>query len=683
MTNDLQDIAQPAAAGMDSLEDSWHSGTNRKKIQRLKDATLYSVCLGLGLIATIVIVLIAYRLFADTALTRSAFGFKFLTGTTWDINHKQYGIAPFLIGTIVTSILGLGLAIPLGVGTAIFLREVIPQRFALPISYLVELLAAVPSIVFGLWGFLVLCPFLGNTFYPWLAKNFAGTKFIGEFTSSTNLLSASIILAIMVLPIIAAITGEILASIPKGHRDNALALGATKWECIRKVILPEARTGIVGAAMLGFGRAVGETMAVVLVIGNAVQPHVQLLNSGYTMPSLLANTFREASDKMQISALLEVGLVLLVFTFLINLGARLLIMNAKKRSLPSHLLPLQEVLDQGKVMAGLFIKVLAVVLLAYGVFQPFLSESGDGLHSPVSIGCAGLLLIIATNSFLPGTRFALLHRKVNSLVMTVAVFLTTLLAIAVLFAVMVYVAKQGAGGFNRDLFFSLPKPEGIPHSGLMNAILGTVILIGLASIVGVPVGIAGGVFLSEFKTSRLTPILRFSADILAGIPSIVIGVFAFAAIVVPMHRPSGIAASAALSIMMIPSIMRTTEEILRLIPTATRDASLALGADKTQTIWKVVLPAARSGIITGVMLSIARIAGETAPLLFTTATDPWLKLDPRGTVPALTLTIYDYVQQPYPDRITQAWAGAFILIVIIAILNLVVKILTRKRTATA
>jgi len=254
--------------------------------------------------------------------------------------------------------------------------------------------------------------------------------------------------------------------------------------------------------------------------------------------------------------------------------------------------------------------------------------------------------------------------------------------LGVLALVLWYLISIGRQSVNLAFFAQDPQPygaDGYP-GGMRNALVGTAILVGLASAVGVPVGILGGVYLSEYRTRAwLTETVRFTADVLAGVPSIVVGILGYELLVVPLGHFNGWAGALALAFIMIPIVTRTTEEMLHLIPGSYREASIALGATKARTIVRVVLPAATGGLITGVMLALARVAGETAPLLFTALGSRLLTFDPRYPFPSLTKQIYDYATGPYAEQKQQAWAGILILIVLIFSFNLLVRLFTRPR----
>jgi phosphate transport system permease protein len=258
----------------------------------------------------------------------------------------------------------------------------------------------------------------------------------------------------------------------------------------------------------------------------------------------------------------------------------------------------------------------------------------------------------------------------------------TAAVLAPLVLIIGYLMAKGMTSLNLDFFTQLPKPVGETGGGMANAIVGTLVLIGLACVLGLPIGIGTGVFLSEYGHTRLAPLVRFCADVLNGVPSIVIGIYAYTLIVLPTKTFSAYAGGAALGVIMLPIIARTTEEMLRLVPSSLREAALALGVPGWRTTLRVVIRTARGGIITGVMLAVARVAGETAPLLFTAFGNQFWHHGLNGPISSLPVQIYTYAISPFDDWHRQAWAGALVLLTLIALTSLSVRLLTRGRFRT-
>jgi phosphate transport system permease protein len=262
-------------------------------------------------------------------------GLSFLTESEWDATRGVFGAAPAIYGTLVSSALALVLATPLALGSAIFLSEFAPRWLRTPAAFLIDLLAAVPSVVYGLWGVFVLLPLLRERVMPFLADtlHLGGTAFFSGPAYGPSMMAAALILAVMVLPYVAAVAREVLLAVPRAQREAALALGATRWEMIRDAVVPYARSGIIGGVVLGLGRALGETMAVTMVIGNRHEISSSLFSPGYTMASLVANEFSEATGDLHLSALMAVGAVLFAITLVVNGVARWLVWRVSRRGL--------------------------------------------------------------------------------------------------------------------------------------------------------------------------------------------------------------------------------------------------------------------------------------------------------------------------------------------------------------
>ena len=271
------------------------------------------------------------------------------------------------------------------------------------------------------------------------------------------------------------------------------------------------------------------------------------------------------------------------------------------------------------------------------------------------------------------------RRKIVNSVMISLCVIAGIITILPLIYIFFYTTQSGLSSLNVDFFTQLPKPVGEEGGGMANAIVGSLILISIGGIIGIPIGILSGIYISEYSKSILSTIVKFITDILSGVPSIIIGIFAYGVIVIPMQRFSALAGGFALGILMIPTVTKITEEMLRLVPQSLREASLALGVSRWKTTLRVVLTTASSGIITGILLAIARAAGETAPLLFTAFGNSFWQTNIDEPMAALPLQIFAYAISPYDDWHRQAWAGAFVLIFLVFIVNLLVRYVTRNK----
>ncbi|HUX93749.1 MAG TPA: phosphate ABC transporter permease subunit PstC [Ignavibacteriaceae bacterium] len=298
--------------------------------KNLGDLIFERLTLLFAVLVFLLVVLMGWEMYSHSILSIKKFGFGFLFSSTWDPYREIFGALPVIYGTLVSSFLALLIAVPLGISVAIFLSELAPSWIEKPLSFLTELLAGIPSVIYGLWGIFVLVPWLRDTIEPYLQNTFPNSPFFQGAPYGFGMLAGAIILSIMVLPIISSISRDILRSVPYTQREAAYALGATKWE-VTKIVLGNAKSGLVGAIMLGLGRAIGETMAVTMVIGNRAQISASLLDPSYTMASAVANEFTEASSDMYLNALIELALVLFIISIIINILAHLLVWSTERK----------------------------------------------------------------------------------------------------------------------------------------------------------------------------------------------------------------------------------------------------------------------------------------------------------------------------------------------------------------
>jgi phosphate transport system permease protein len=557
---------------------------------------------------------------------------KVLTSSDWNPSENAYGALLFVYGTVATSIIAMLVAVPLGVGAAAFLSEIASPRVRKVISFLLELLAAIPSVIFGFWAL----EFLARR---GLAPAYRLFGF--DNTSGEGILAAGLVLAVMILPYITALSFDVCQAVPRAQREGSLALGATRWQTIWKVVLPYARPGIIAACFLALGRAAGETMAVTMVIGNAQYLNFGLTATGDSIPSLIAGQLHETgpADTTRRAVLVSLGLLLLVIAFVMNVLAR--------------------------------------------GFVRWLSKPRAHKARPLSVSDAPPPPADPT-----ATARALSRAARTDKLMTGALWLCQFLTVLPLFLILGYITVKGAGQVTGAFFTNLPndKPPGLYH-----ALLGSATLVGLAAVFAIPVGLLAAILLSEYRNNRLVAPVRFVAEMLGNVPSIVVGVFAYAVLVYPFwlspgQRGFGYSAWAgafALGVMMLPVVIRSAEEAMRLVPNSLREASYALGATRRQTVLKVVLPAALPAIITGVLLAIGRIAGETAPLILTARGSQFVARSFSDATPSLPYYVYDFATKPNEELKNLAWAGAFVLVVVVLCLNVGVRLLAGKRVVAA
>ena len=302
------------------------------KPSRFGDKAFEWLTLAMALTVLVLVILVGWQLWNGSVLAVKKFGFHFLTTSTWDPVADEFGALPFIYGTLVSSLIALLIAVPLSIATAAYLTELAPLWIRQPLVSLIEMLAAIPSVILGLWGIFVMIPWLRDYPFPLLKRLFGWTPFFTGPIYGPSMLAGGIIIAVMILPIITSVSREILRSVPDLQREAAYGLGATRWEATRIAVLSYARKGLFGAVILGLGRALGETMAVTMVIGNTPQIAASLFKPGYTLASVLANEFTEATSDLYLQALFEIGLVLFGITILVNLLAQLLLRTITVKS---------------------------------------------------------------------------------------------------------------------------------------------------------------------------------------------------------------------------------------------------------------------------------------------------------------------------------------------------------------
>ena len=313
-----------------------NSGGLRSFVQRLRSGDEVAHILTLTFAASILVLtsLVVYELWVNSHLSRAKFGWLFFRTSTWDPIFDNFGAAPFIYGTLVTSILGLLIAVPVGLASAIFLSELAPRKISDGLAFMIDLLAAVPSVIYGLLGVFIVVPLVRTKIGPLLINTLGPIPLIGRLFSPPNygvgFFTAGIVLAIMIVPFIISVSREVLLTVPRDQREAALSLGATRWESTWKVVVPWARTGIMGSVFLALARALGETMAVTMVIGNDPKISASIFAPGYTIAAVIANEFTEATGDLYLSALIELGLVLFLMTFILNGLARVLILTTER-----------------------------------------------------------------------------------------------------------------------------------------------------------------------------------------------------------------------------------------------------------------------------------------------------------------------------------------------------------------
>ncbi len=575
----------------------------------------------------VVVIAVVVSIATGSAQAFGHYGLSLVWSGTWSPATGQYGAGILVVGTAITTGAAMLLAAPIGLGAAIALSELVPRKVAAVASTFVELLAAVPSIVVGLWALLVLSPLFAQHVEPFLGSlPVLGVAFTGP-AYGPSILLASVVLAVMTLPTLVALSRTAIRGVPVEDREAAMALGATRWQVVRKVVLPTARSGIAAAVTLALGRAMGEAIAVALVIGNRpALPH-SLIEPGATLGSAIVNQFAEAQPGLGTSSIIALAAVLLVLTVVVNIGGQML-RRAGKSSGSTPYLPVG-----APGGAGLPVEAPAP--------QP-----------PKTTPSAPAVAVARA------AEASLRRRLLFGGIWEVTCVVALVAAIVPLIALGWYTVARALPALSFGFLVHPVVPFGVPGGGISSAIAGTARTVGLALLLAAPAGLLTALFLYE-RAGRVAGALRFSADVLSGVPSIIIGIFAYEVVVRPMHRPSTLAAGIALAVLMLPIMVRASEEAIRSVPVDLQEAGAALGAARSRVVRSVVLRGSLPGLISGNLLAIARVTGETAPLLFTLAA-PTL---------AMSLLIYSDGTQPFPAVQQEAWATAFVLLAAVLALS--------------
>lgn len=557
---------------------------------------VFLVCAVFSVVAVVGIVL--YLLVASFPALREIGFFQFLFGSKWFPGGGKYGLLPMIVGTLYTTAGATVFGGVIGVFGAIYLAKFCPKKLKGIFSQLVSLLAGIPSVLFGLFGMLVLVPLLEPA---------AGGG------NGMGLLAAWLILSVMILPTVLSISKSNIEAVDESVYDGAVALGCTHSQAVFKVVVPAAKSGIVTSIVLGVGRAVGETMAIIMVTGGL--PRVPsglfsyfrtlsvnvVLEMGYAVPGTLHHT-----------ALIATGFVLLVFVLLINVFFNLYKSKGKRGK---------------REKDAVLIKESRV-----GKNEPFAFRAKPAL-------CRGLEIVANVMFYL---------------------------SVAFLFLVVGFILVKGIPHLTFSFLFGKHSPSNI---SILSCFVSTFWLIVLTLVIAVPIGVLAAVFLVEYtkKKSRLVSVIRTFTETLAGIPSVVFGLFGMI-LFVPVFGLSLLSGAFTLVLMVLPTIVRSTEESLMSVPNALREGSLAMGASKVRTIFKVVLPCAVSGIMTSIILAVGRIVGESAALIYTSGAVTSVPGSPANPGSSFAVRVYMLMSEGL--YIDEAYATGAVLLIIVFVLNL-------------
>ncbi len=546
-----------------------------------------------------VFMIVGYLLYASVPALRDIGFFKFIFGSEWSAKSEVFGIRKMIVGTFVLTLCAVAVGGTFAVFTAVWLVFYCPKKLKKIYTQFINLLAGIPSIVYGLFGYKFVMPLLVDVFRP--------------DNAGFGLLACTVILSVMIMPTIASVTKNSLESVPMQYYEGALALGCTKNQAVWKAVLPAAKSGIISAVILGIGRAVGETMAVQMIVGNGSGYPTGAFSPFTTLTSNIVLNWGYAAEAER-SALIADGFVLLLFIMILNLC---LLAVKKPRSGNRY-------------------------------FSRRLKES-DRSGAPRS------------------------YRRTGS-IQDVLWILSWIIAVFVAFVLVFIVVFVFVKGFPHLSFDFMFGKSSNAHTTLAPAFVSTVMLIGLALIIALPLGIGAAIYLNEYskKNSIFVKTIRLFIDTLAGIPSIIFGLFGMVFFVRGLDLGYSLAAGGmTLALMILPTVIRSTEQSLSEIPDSMREASYALGAGKLRTVFLVVLPQAIAGIVTSIILSIGRIVNESAALIFTVGSaSTFVPMSYGDSAASFSVLVWKFMSNGL--QVNEAYATATILIIFVIILNLAV-----------
>lgn len=609
---------------------------------RLWETSIRTLFFFMAFFAVIVVSFILLFLVRDGLLIFTRIGVAdFLLGPDWapTAAGPLYGIFPLIVGTLLVTIGAMVFAVPLSIGCAVFIAELASPRLKAILKPAIELLAGIPSVVYGFFGLIVLTDFIRVVF---------------DLPTGETWLAASVLLGIMAVPTIVSVSEDAISSVPHEYREGSLAIGATHWQTISRVLVPAALSGIAAAIILGIGRAVGETMAVMMVAGNAAiipDPVWNILSPLRTLTGTLGIEMGEVpvgSDHY--NALFGVAVVLLIITLVINLTAVTVLRYLREGRISS---PAKKPFVSFRTKENI---LFITGMILFGFLLVSLT------YLPGGLGPLLLLAVIfwfTVRPFLP-------ERLVQHIAFAV-ITAATLAVLSILVIILQDIVFNGLPALSWEFLTQSPLDSG-RAGGIFPAIVGTLYLVAGAIAIALPVGIGAAVYLVEYtREGTVTRLIRTGVDLLNGTPSIVFGLFGFAFIVLYLNAGiSMLAGQVTLALMVLPTVIRTTEESLKSIPQSLREGSLALGATQWQTISRVVIPPAVPGILTGAILSIGRAAGETAPIMFTAVVFSQRFLPESISVPVMALPYHLFILATnVPGASANKYGTALVLLLLV------------------
>lgn len=644
----MSDSAQQTAAASDLKQVT--------RATRLKELVLKNLFLTCACVAVLAVILIFVFTFWKAIPVITDIGLGEFFGLTWAPTEGRYGILALLAGSGIVTVGSLAIGVPLAVGCAVFLTEIAGKRLAGIVSTAVDLLAGVPSVVYGFFGLVILRP---------LVAGLTGGLGFGALT-------VWLVLAIMIVPTITTLTMDALRSIPMGIREASFAMGATRWQTIYKVVLPAAKMGIVNAVVLGMGRAIGETMAVLMVVGNAPVIPGGIASPLSTITSQIALDMGYSSG-LHRSALFGMGVVLFIISASL-VGIVRAVSSARESGRGRSRHRRAKAADRAVVAGGVNFDH-AEAPAEHAPAQTLTADDVTPVTGAVTEAREGSRARIK-RLLAEGAKGGGNKNRTNDLMLGVfraAGIVTT----AVLVVIIAFVAVNGLPVMSLDFIFGWP--EGVnAEGGIFPTIVSTLYVTALAMLICAPIAVLAAVYLAEYaKQGRLVTFIRYAADTLSSVPSIVMGLFGYAMFVEAMgFGLSMLSAALALALMMMPIVMRTTEEAIRAVPRYIRWGAYGLGATKWQVVSKIVLPSAFPRIATGIVLAIGRAIGETAVVLYTMGQAINLPLTPLDSGRPMTIHLYQLANEGI--NMQAAYGTALLLMLMILAFNLFARYISRR-----
>ena len=644
----MSDSAQQAAAASDLKQVT--------RATRLKELALKNLFLTCACVAVLAVILIFVFTFWKAIPVITDIGLGEFFGLTWAPTEGRYGILALLAGSGIVTVGSLAIGVPLAVGCAVFLTEIAGKRLAGIVSTAVDLLAGVPSVVYGFFGLVILRP---------LVAGLTGGLGFGALT-------VWLVLAIMIVPTITTLTMDALRSIPMGIREASFAMGATRWQTIYKVVLPAAKMGIVNAVVLGMGRAIGETMAVLMVVGNAPVIPGGIASPLSTITSQIALDMGYSSG-LHRSALFGMGVVLFIISA--SLVGIVRAVSSARESGRGHSRRRRAKAADRAVVAGGVNFDHAEAPAEHAPAQTLTADDVTPVTGAVTEAREGSRARIK-RLLAEGAKGGGNKNRTNDLML--GVFRAAgIVTAAVLVVIIAFVAVNGLPVMSFDFIFGWP--EGVnAEGGIFPTIVSTLYVTALAMLICTPIAVLAAVYLAEYaKQGRLVTFIRYAADTLSSVPSIVMGLFGYAMFVEAMgFGLSMLSAALALALMMMPIVMRTTEEAIRAVPRYIRWGAYGLGATKWQVVSKIVLPSAFPRIATGIVLAIGRAIGETAVVLYTMGQAINLPLTPLDSGRPMTIHLYQLANEGI--NMQAAYGTALMLMLMILAFNLFARYISRR-----